>query len=129
MQGQVRLRQFLGQVLRLGQARRAERCGLIYDIRNVGLGQVKAISGPSAVARTGQGAERCGHISYTKKYTGTQKKAKKLRRPLLKNTVVRRDKWKKRTTIVKTKKIGKQRFFLTKHQSTEIKYTNNDWET
>ena len=38
IQGQVRLRHFLGRALRLGQAR-----------------------GPSAAARMGQGAERCGH--------------------------------------------------------------------
>ena len=43
IQGQVRLRYFLGRALR-------PRVRL-----------VKTLSGPSAVARTGQGAERCGH--------------------------------------------------------------------
>ena len=81
------------------------------DIQYVGVGQIKTISGPSAAARPGQGAERCGHFYYTKKYRGPQKKSGKRRRPLLKNKVVRGDKWEKWTIVKKYRKSGKRRLF------------------
>ena len=35
---------------------------LVFIKHYLGLGQVKTLSGPSAAARMGQGAERCGHM-------------------------------------------------------------------
>jgi len=65
--------------MRLIQARGPSAAALFIkkynDFRYVGLGLVKPISEPSAAARTGYGAERCGHFYFTKKYRGPQKKA------------------------------------------------------
>ena len=54
IQGQVGLRHFLGRALRLGHARWPSAAATVR--------LVKTLSGPSAAARTGQGAERCGHM-------------------------------------------------------------------
>ena len=70
MWGQVKT--ISGRALSLGQASGPSAAAIFIkkyiDIRNVGLGKVKAISGPSAAARTDQGAERCDLIYQTNKF-------------------------------------------------------------